>query len=101
MAQQDLDPEDIDDLEEYEETRKRRGGFEVVDVGKLLVPKVWDGGALEVVSPTSVERAVEEDDVSDQASDDSMATVTVTKPSVLARTPRPIGGEFTNTMSVA
>lgn len=39
LAQQGADPEDIDDLEEYEETKKRRGGFEMVDVGELLMPK--------------------------------------------------------------
>jgi hypothetical protein len=99
LAQQHLDPEDIDDLEEYEETRKRRGGFEVVDIGKLLVPKVWGGGGLEVVSAASGEReveaheeAVDDEDINDQASDDSLVTITATKPSALTRTPRPISG---------
>jgi hypothetical protein len=98
LAQQDLDPEDIDDLEEYEETRKKRSGFEVVDVGKLLVPKVWAGEELEVMSPTSV-KTVDAEDVSDQASDDSMATVTAAMPSALARTPRPISGKFATTLA--
>ena len=98
MAQQDLDPEDIDDLEEYEETRKRRSGFEVVDVGKLLIPKAGAEEELEVMSPTSV-KMVDAEDVSDHASDDSMATVTATMPSALAREPRPISGRCARIMA--
>ena len=50
LAQQAADPEDIDDLEEYEETRKRRSGFEMVDVGTLLMPKGFEEEDLEVIS---------------------------------------------------
>jgi hypothetical protein len=96
LAQQDLDPEDIDDLEEYETALRRRGGFEVVDVGKLLAPKVWRGGDLEIIVPASGDgehgSREENEDSSDQASDDSMVTITAAKPTTLTRAPRPIGG---------
>ena len=55
LAQQAADPEDIDDLEEYEETRKRRGGFEMVDVGTLLMPKGFEEEDLEVISTALVQ----------------------------------------------
>lgn len=55
LAQQEADPEDIDDLEEWEETRKRRAGFELVDTGELLMPKGLEEESLEVIGTSSPE----------------------------------------------
>jgi hypothetical protein len=55
LAQQEADPEDIDDLEEWEETRKRRAGFELVDAGELLMPKGLEEESLEVIGTVSPE----------------------------------------------